>query len=251
MGEYRIGTAGWNIPAFAREHFPETGSLLERYAVVFSGVEINSTFYRPHRAATYARWAQSVPETFRFALKVPKEITHERRFADIDEPLLRFLGTSAELGAKRDVLLVQLPPSFAYDVRLAEDFFVRLRTGYGGRIACEARHASWFDEPAAAMLEAHGVVRVEADPPAVPVPERAQSSAFRYVRLHGSPRIYYSEYSDAALAEIARDLSTATVAGWCIFDNTAAGAATSDALALMAAPGLGRIRRDGSNASKA
>jgi uncharacterized protein YecE (DUF72 family) len=233
MADCRIGTAGWGIPNVSREHFPEVGSLLERYASVFSCVEINSTFYRPHRAATYTRWANSVPDTFRFAVKMPKEITHERRLVDVEEPLLRFLATTAELGAKRDVLLVQLPPSFAYEAALAEPFFARLRTEYDGYIACEPRHATWFDAPATALLAAFGVARVEADPPAIS--GAAASAGFRYLRLHGSPRLYYSEYSAETIAEIARDLSAAAVPAWCIFDNTAAGAATSNALTLMGA----------------
>ena len=235
MVDRRIGTAGWSLPDSVRERFPGAGPLLERYARVLSCVEINSTFYRAHRAATYARWAQSVPDAFRFALKVPKEITHERRFADIGDPLSRFLESTAELGIKRDVLLVQLPPSFAYDAGLSEAFFARLRSAYAGRVACEARHASWFDGPAGAMLNAFGIVRVEADPPALAdAPRPDAGAAFRYLRLHGSPRIYYSAYPAETLGRIAADLRTATVPAWCIFDNTASGAATTNALDLAA-----------------
>ena len=65
----------WSIPKAYGVPFPPSGSHLERYGAVFNAVEINSSFYRPHRTATYERWAASVPEDFRFAVKVPKSAT--------------------------------------------------------------------------------------------------------------------------------------------------------------------------------
>jgi len=78
-----IATAAWSIPKAVADRFPEEGSGLSRYAAVFKGVEINSTFYRQHKAATFSRWADSVPKDFRFAIKIPKEITHVRKLKDI------------------------------------------------------------------------------------------------------------------------------------------------------------------------
>ena len=88
----RIGTAAWSIPKQHAAPFPVAGSHLERYGAVFNAVEINSSFYRPHRTATYERWAASVPDGFRFAVKVPKAITHERRLKDVGDLLDRFLS---------------------------------------------------------------------------------------------------------------------------------------------------------------
>src|SRR5919106_6889056 len=96
----RIGTAGWSIPKEHAAPFPATGSHLERYASVFNAVEINSSFYRPHRPATYERWAASVPEGFRFAVKIPKAITHERRLNEAGDHLDRFLSEAQGLGSK-------------------------------------------------------------------------------------------------------------------------------------------------------
>src|SRR5580700_5326161 len=108
----RVGTAGWGIPSDLLDSFPKQGTRLERYSAVLSVAEINSSFYRSHRRATYERWRDSVPAGFAFALKLPREITHIRRFVDCAEPLNRFLDESAGLGEKRAVLLVQLPGSF-------------------------------------------------------------------------------------------------------------------------------------------
>src|SRR4051794_26120937 len=96
----RVGTAAWTIPAAHRAGFPEGASQLARYAGRFPAVEINSCFYRPHRPATYERWAASVPDAFRFAVKMPREITHERRLADAAGPLERFLAEAGALGDK-------------------------------------------------------------------------------------------------------------------------------------------------------
>jgi uncharacterized protein YecE (DUF72 family) len=230
----RLGTAGWKIPAPLRERFAGEGSHLQRYANVFSCVEINSSFYRPHRPSTYARWAAGVPENFRFALKVPKEVTHVRRFVEAAEPLERFLDESAALGEKRGVLLVQLPPSFAYDASLVGDFFAAFRARYGGMLACEPRHATWFSAEAGAMLRAHRIARVAADPAVVPDAAAPGGwDGFEYHRLHGSPRTYYSAYDEAALRTVAERLRAAAVPAWCIFDNTAMDAATANALAVI------------------
>jgi uncharacterized protein YecE (DUF72 family) len=231
--EVRVGTAGWAIPRDVRERFAGDGSRLERYARRFRCVEINSSFYRPHRLSTYARWAASVPDDFRFALKVPKEITHTRRFVDIVEPLERFLAETAELGEKRGILLLQLPPSFAYDAALAGVFFATVRARYDGLLACEPRHPTWFTEAAGEALTNVRVARVAADPAVVPeaaVPGGWDGLA--YYRLHGAPRTYYSAYDDTTLHTVAERLRAAAGPAWCIFDNTALDAATANALDL-------------------
>ena len=228
-----VGTAGWTLPREAASDFPEEGTHLARYAQRFCGVEINSSFYKPHRPATYARWAASVPADFRFAVKVPKEITHRLKLVDTTAPLERFLGEATALEAKLGPLLVQLPPSLAFDRQVAEAFFASLRARFTGSVVCEPRHPSWFGSEAERVLTDFQVARVAADP--APVPEAAHPGGWQglaYYRLHGSPRIYYSAYSDDALKTLAQNLrrSSQSVPAWCIFDNTALGAATGNAL---------------------
>lgn len=237
MSFVNVGTAGWAIPRDVRERFPEHGTLLARYAAVLNAVEINSSFYRPHRRTTYERWRESVPAAFRFALKVPREITHTRRFVDCAEPLERFLDESSGLGDKRDVLLVQLPPSFAFDADLARQFFVCFRERYDGRVVCEPRHPTWFAAPAGALLREAKVARAAADP-SITAAARTPGGwdGFAYYRLHGSPQTYYSAYDDATLRSLAITLSreASSRPTWCIFDNTASGAALANALTLQA-----------------
>jgi uncharacterized protein YecE (DUF72 family) len=230
----RIGTAAWSVPKEHATPFPTEGSHLERYAAVLNAVEINSSFYRPHRTATYERWAASVPEDFRFAVKVPKAITHERRLADVDDRIDRFLSEVGGLGSKLGPLLVQLPPSLSFQDGIADRFLSDLRSRVPGSIVCEPRHVSWFTPGVEALLAELRIARVTADP--APAPGADEPGGWRglsYYRLHGSPRIYYSAYSAEYLAAIAEVLARDAAAGiesWCIFDNTAAFAATENAL---------------------
>jgi len=216
--------------------FPPTGSALERYAARMPGVEINSSFYRSHRPATWARWAASVPAGFRFAVKMPRTISHERRLIDCEALLATFLEETASLGEKLAVLLLQLPPTLVWQSRSVEDFLSRLTASTSAVIVCEPRHPSWFRGEADCLLAQFGVARAAADParaPAAAYPGGSQG--LHYWRLHGSPRIYWSAYDPARLACYAAHLREGRAAGrpvWCILDNTAAGAALANALAL-------------------
>ena len=232
--EIRIGTAGWSIPAAVASEFPAEGTHLERYSRVFNAVEINSSFYRPHRRTTYERWADSVPEGFRFAVKVPRSITHDARLQSADALLERFLAEVDGLGPKLGPLLVQLPPSLPFEAGRADRFLRDLRTRVGGPIACEPRHPSWLAPDVETLLEDLQIGRVAAEPsPVSGAGEPGGWNGLTYARLHGSPRIYYSTYDDASIqANLAR-LAERRRAGskcWCIFDNTAAFAATPNAL---------------------
>lgn len=229
----RIGTAAWAIPSAVRASFPPGDSILARYAQVFDAVEINSSFYRPHRRTTYARWANAVPPDFRFAAKMPKTITHEKRLKGAEAEIDRFLAEVGGLGGKLGPVLVQLPPSLAFDAGTAGPFFARLRARTDTQLVCEPRHPSWFAADAEALLCAVAVARVAADP--APVAAAADPGGWpglQYRRLHGSPRVYYSDYAPERLAQTAASLSGVSVEAWCIFDNTALGHATANALDL-------------------
>jgi len=232
----RVGTAGWSLPRAVQEAFPGEGSHLARYARVFPGVEINSSFHRPHKPSIYARWAAATPESFRFAVKIPKTVTHVLRLAGTDDLLGAFMAEAEALGDRLDCLLVQLPPSLALDRDAAGRFFDVLRARWAGDVVLEPRHATWFTGGASAMLAAHRVGRVAADPVRAPGGDvTAGWPGIAYYRLHGSPRTYYSSYEPAYLDALADRIAAHRRAGircWCIFDNTASGAAAGNALEL-------------------
>lgn len=236
MSDLRIGTAGWSIPRQDAHAFPAEGSSLERYAARFNAVEINSSFHRPHRPATWLRWRDSAPAGFRFSVKLAKEITHERKLRDCAEPLARFLDQVDILGDKLAGLLVQLPPKHEFNDDVAGAFFEMLRQRSNADIVCEPRHPSWFTPAAEALMVSLKVARVAADPAicddaGVPGGWRGLS----YWRLHGSPVMYRSSYLDRipAYAERLRREVKDRRPVWCIFDNTASSAGAGDALALM------------------
>jgi uncharacterized protein YecE (DUF72 family) len=241
-----VGTAGWNIPSRYAAGFCGVGTHLQRYASGLNAVEINSSFYRPHRHQTYERWASSVPRGFRFAVKIPKEITHERALLESEQPIDRFASEVAGLGAGLGVLLVQLPPSLAFDAVSANRFFRHFRSRFQRHVgvACEPRHLSWFTPEAEEILSIHEVARVAADPPRCAASSRPGGwRGLDYYRLHGAPQMYHSNYDERALADIGRELAVScarAAATWCIFDNTAASAALGNALAVRAMqPALG------------
>jgi uncharacterized protein YecE (DUF72 family) len=132
---------------------------------------------------------------------------------------------------------VQLPPSLAFDARVTRAFFTTLRKQFDGGVAFEPRHKSWFGDSADRLLNKFEVARVAADPPrAAGDGELGGWPGLAYFRLHGSPRIYYSSYEDNALDALAvklRALQRRRIPTWCIFDNTALGAATGNALSLI------------------
>jgi uncharacterized protein YecE (DUF72 family) len=248
----RIGTAGWSIPLRCSDAFQSEGSHLERYSRVFTCAEINSSFYRSHRPDTYARWTASTPEHFRFSVKVPKTITHEAALTPSRELMQTFLAEAGQLEQKLGPLLFQLPPRQGFTEPHARAFLDLFRNLYpAGQAALEPRHATWFSEEASELLREYYVARVIADPPRAPGAFRPGGDpGLIYYRLHGSPRMYYSSYEPAWIEEVAASIeaqltaparqskrqssSTPSPEVWCIFDNTASGAATENALTLSA-----------------
>ncbi|MFW7348197.1 MAG: DUF72 domain-containing protein [Pigmentiphaga sp.] len=233
----KVGCAGWSIPSRHAHLFGPGDSALARYATRFPVVEINSSFYRPHQPETYARWAATVPEGFRFCVKLPRNVSHERRLQDTGAALDAFFSQVRELGEKLGRLLLQLPPSLAYDARTASTFLRMLRRRTDVAIVCEPRHPSWFTDDATGMLERHGIGRAAVDP--APVPDAAHPGADRshsYWRWHGAPRIYYSEYDRDALRALAERVVRERGQGdapWVIFDNTAQGFAIQNAAQMQ------------------
>lgn len=226
----RVGTAGWSLPAAVRDAFAPGSHQLARYASRLDCVEINSSFYRPHAASTYSKWAGLVPATFRFSVKLPRTITQFARLVDTEDLLDGFFEQVAGLGAKLGRCVVQLPPSLAFDAVVADRFFTALRERAGRTgLACEPRHGSWGVAEADALLRAHRVARIAADPPRFETDARPGGSRPAYWRLHGSPRIYRDAYDAGTLRQLDARLRRGD---WVIFDNTAEGHAIANALEL-------------------
>jgi uncharacterized protein YecE (DUF72 family) len=233
----RVGLAGWSNPPAQRLERHADQTHLAYYAERFACVEINSSFYRPHQSATYARWRDETPASFRFSAKMPRSVTHESHLKRCAAEVARFYEEIAALQPKLAAVLVQLPPSLEFNARTVRAFFNSVPRVRGTKVVCEPRHPSWFTKTAETALRHAEVTRVAADParcPGAEVPGGARR--FAYFRWHGSPRLYYSKYSQAQLATFVAMVRKAKATDtWCVFDNTARYAAWDDALQFMAA----------------
>jgi uncharacterized protein YecE (DUF72 family) len=241
MNRVFVGTAGWTIPKQHLAAFPTLDegakrSHLERYATLFHCVEVNSSFHRPHRRASWERWAATIPDGFRFAVKAPKIVTHSAKLIDTGGALLDFFDAISGLGNKLGPVLIQLPPKLDFDDGVAREFFMTLREIYPGQVVCEPRHPGWFSASADRLLRDFEIACVAVDPPkACKLAARPGGwPGVRYWRLHGSPQTYYSNYAESWLRTLAhqvqslRDASSDTEF-WVILDNTAVGHATANA----------------------
>ena len=229
----RIGTAAWTIPADFRSSFSPDGSHLKRYSQIFNSVEINSTFYKFHRAATFEKWASETPDDFQFSFKLHKSFTHESDLKPGVQALKEFFNDVKHLGSKGKVLLLQFPGKIEFHPAKMERFYELILRNFNGHIVIEPRNESWLSLKSRQLLKDYKISKVIADP------ERCLSSlkgitsysGITYYRLHGSPVIYRSAYTQAYLKRLSKELRALKNA-WCIFDNTTFGAATGDALKL-------------------
>jgi len=232
VSRVRVGCATWAIGTQNDHLLPRVaGGNLARYAARLNAAEVNSSFHRPHLLGTWGRWARSVGPSFRFSVKLPKSITHERRLIDVGGHLDAFAREVAMLDAKLAIVLVQLPPSHAFDAGVYATFHDELAARVQADIVVEPRHASWFGDSVDAFLAERSVARVAADPAIVPAAaEPGGWPGLRYFRLHGSPVTYRSPYDEAFLDSLAARLQPGD---WCIFDNTASGAALPNAVGVL------------------
>ena len=159
MERIRLGCQGWNYPAWVGPFYPERTramDFLTTYARAFDTVEVDSTFYAVPAAKTVRGWADRTPNEFTFALKLPQEITHERRFVDAQDVAERFWDVARELGTQLGPVLIQCGPDLSPDEMYAvEAFLGALPKDIA--FAIEFRQKGWISEETHAMLEAFGV----------------------------------------------------------------------------------------------
>lgn len=234
---FYIGTAAWTLPKGYRDEFGEGASQLERYATRLLGVEINTSFYRDHKPETYVRWAESVPQGFRFSVKLSKIFTHEYGLRRGEKDLTSNLSDILGLGEKLGAILVQLPPKLTFDETTASNFFAEIRSSYSGPLVLEPRNISWDGERARLLATRFNVSRVISDPQPYfsRTLERSDFADVVYMRLHGSPDMYRSNYETDRLkvyVEILKEYAAQGLCTWCIFDNTTFGHATGNALIM-------------------
>src|SRR3954462_12597136 len=154
-----ICTPRWNYDAWAGPFYPEgsrAADYLTIYARAFDTIEVDSTFYGIPAAKTVRGWAQRTPPDFIFSLKLPQEITHERRLRNVDDTAKEFFDTARELGTKLGPILVQLGPDFGpTELPAVAQFLPKLPRDI--RFAIEFRQRGWIHEGVLALLAEHNV----------------------------------------------------------------------------------------------
>jgi uncharacterized protein YecE (DUF72 family) len=234
-----IGTSGWSYDHWAGVLYPEGTPPRDRlghYLRRFTTVELNASFYRWPRPATFASWRRRLPAGFQFSVKAPRGLTHGKRLYAPEAWIARIAACWHELADKRAVVLVQLAPDHARDDARLDYFLGRLPRWL--RVAVELRHPSWVDESVFATLQRHGVAYCVTSGARLPCVLRA-TAPFVYLRLHGpdSQHLYAGSYSDADLRWWADRIGEWHAAGhevFAYFNNDGGGNAVRNAESLRA-----------------
>jgi uncharacterized protein YecE (DUF72 family) len=197
------GTSGWSYDEWKGPFYPEDLSsrdMLRFYAGRLPAVEVNNTFYRMPKPSVLTGWASQVPESFRFALKASRRITHIKRLKDAADETLYFLETAAALGPRLGALLFQLPPNLKLDLDRLDAFLALLPEGT--RAAFEFRHESWANPAVFERLRARSFAWVIADVEDAPPPAFVTTAPWTYLRLRRP------DYTPADLARWVESLKT-------------------------------------------
>jgi uncharacterized protein YecE (DUF72 family) len=244
----RLGTQGWNYDAWVGPFYPigtRPSDYLSLYARAFDTVEVDSTFYATPSAKTVRDWAARVPDGFTFALKLPKEISHENRLRDPSGLAPQFFDRARELGGKLGPILIQLGPDFTPDERPALAGFLSLLPR-DLQFAVELRQRGWIDEGLLALLADHSVALALTDARWIPrktmlALAQQPTADFAYVRWMGPDRdiVDYSRIQFDRTPELAawshalRELSERVDDVWGYANNHFAGHSPSTARDLQ------------------
>jgi uncharacterized protein YecE (DUF72 family) len=229
-----VGTSGWSYDHWDGVLYPPGTPARDRlahYVRRFDTVELNASFYRWPRDASFASWCRRLPAGFALSVKAPRGLTHAKRLYAPEPWLPRLTAAWHELGDKRAVLLLQLHPKHERDdARLA---YVLERLPEWMRIAVEFRHPSWHDDAVYSLLERHGAAYCVMSGAGLPCVLRA-TAPFVYVRLHGpdSGSLYAGSYSEDDLRWWADRIGEWAAAGrdvYAYFNNDGEGHAVRNA----------------------
>jgi uncharacterized protein YecE (DUF72 family) len=231
----RIGTSGWAYRHWLGRLYPRhlsSAKQLAHFARRFPAVEVNSTYYRLPGASVFRAWREAVPPGFRFAVKAPGSITHDKRLADVEAETEDLLERAALLGDRLGPLLFQFPPGFHADVKRLRAFLDLLPDG--GTYAFELRHRSWYERDVRQMLARKGVAWVVHDFNQKGSPVWATAD-WTYLRLHGPSGRYRGAYDALALLAWSQQALQWLKEGrqvWCFFNNDERGHSVRNAVAL-------------------
>lgn len=210
LANYYSGTSGLLLPVRNKLFYPEEfkdKSRLCFYSSIMNSIEVNSSFYKVPMASTVKKWAEDVPETFRFTFKLSKEITHNKELAFDPQAVSAFMEVISFVGDKRGCVLVQFPPSVRIgNLKQLELLMSVLRKSdphYTWNIALEFRHVSLYSDVVYRLLEDYRMAMVIQDKPPAVTPMMESELPFVYLRFHGPGGSYRGSYEDELLYEYA------------------------------------------------
>jgi uncharacterized protein YecE (DUF72 family) len=196
-----VGTSGWSYSHWENVLYPPglpVAERLGRYVEAFDTAELNASFYRWPKERTFAGWHRRLPPGFLLSVKAPRGLTHAKRLYAPEVWVERLVSCWHQLGDRRGVLLVQLPPQLACDDARLE-YFLRLLPEWM-QVAVEFRHPSWLDDQVFEILSRYRAAYVVMSGARLPCVLKA-TAPFVYVRMHGPDHehLYGGSYSDADL----------------------------------------------------
>lgn len=245
MGEIRVGTSGWVYGDWRRRFYPEgvaQRKWLTYYAHYFDTVELNATTYRLPSREQVEAWCATVPNTFKYTVKLSRLITHRRDLPPrLDEFITNYFArTQCFEPAKLAQLLVQFPPYLERDDERLAAFLDKLPRDY--RYVVEFRNKSWFAPDVEALLRERNMAFCIHDYPKMRVPQWITSSDLAYVRLHGYTGLYVGSYPKRTLqrwAQRLREYAQQAREVYIYFNNDTEAAAPHDAAVLATLLGVG------------
>ncbi|MEJ7768418.1 MAG: DUF72 domain-containing protein [Chitinophagaceae bacterium] len=204
------GTSGLALPIPKRLFPPEyqDKSRLQYYSMLFNSIEINSSFYKLPLASTVRKWAEAVPDHFRFTFKLWKAITHNKGLDFEPANIESFFQVINQAGDNKGCLLVQFPPSLTITCAAQlKDLLICLRKSdpdHTWNIALEFRNRSWYQEAVYDLLQFYDAGMVLHDIPASAISMMDSPVGFVYLRFHGPAGAYRGSYADDFLQEYAQ-----------------------------------------------
>jgi len=253
LTELLIGTSGWSYNEWAGVFYPKSSTnKLSFYSKIYGTAEVDSSFYAFPSKGLVLGWARYTPDGFVFSVKLPQQLTHEKKLdldRGVEADLIRFLGLLKPLIAtgKLGPVLVQLPPSFSY-----QSDFGRLK-GFLGRVpddvkfAVEFRHPSWLREDVWSLLRERNVANVIVDEPLLP-PDTVTTADFAFIRWHGrGSRPWYNyRYSEKELdgwVPKVKEVAAGVKKTYGYFNNHFHGFAVENSLKMMEKLGVSNLQQ--------
>lgn len=201
--KFYLGTSGWSYADWQQAFYPPDlpkHKWLAYYATYFSTVEVNATFYRFFKPQTFIQWRNDVPKGFRFVLKAPRLITHRKNLVGCKKIIKNFCHSAALLEDKLGLILLQLSPHMAYDLKRLEKALLAFDDTK--KIAVEFRHDKWLTAETKKLLSDLGCIFCAVDSPQTQLLNWVTTKT-AYIRLHGHKTWYDYNYSKKELRGIA------------------------------------------------